>query len=1357
MSIKSYKKNKNQYVVGIGASAGGLEAIQSFFDHIPGKTGLSYIVVQHLSPDYKSLMGELLSKHTDMQIFEAKEGMPVEKDCVYLVPSKSNIIIKDGCLNLVYKERGHGPNMAIDEFFRSLAAEKKDKAIAVILSGTGTDGTKGIKAIKDAGGLVIVQDPLTAKFDGMPNSAIISGYVDFVLPPNEISQQLTEYVSNPFLLPPPIKNQDGVLSQILELLKKETSQDFTLYKKPTIQRRIQRRVALVGLKSMEEYYEYLQENSEELRILGKEFLIGVTKFFRDQDAFEYLTTNVLSDIISKKEDAAVLKVWVAGCSTGEEAYSLAILIHEGMLKLRKNCDVKIFATDIDKDAIDQAAIGMYDKEELEKEVSKERLDKYFVKSGNGSYTINPLIRRMVIFAQHDVTKDAPFSKIDLVTCRNLLIYLNTELQKKVLSSFHYALNYYGYLFLGQSEQVGDMKSHFHEISKKFKVYRNVQDNKKMTFEILASLKTPYIRSAAITQNPRKSLKQISITDQLNSILLEESEHVVIYVDENLDVVQALGDYQKYLQFPEKVLNFNLSRMIKGELGIALGTAIRKAIKSNSKYKIKKIRTGKPDGSPFVDVVVYPLPTERLIVILLSDSHNVEITGTSEELYDREGVSKQQMISLEEELRETKENLQSVIEELETSNEELQSSNEELLSANEELQSTNEELQSLNEELHTVNTEHQLKIKELIELNDDFINYFKSNKIGQILVDNDLIIRKFTPAVTEQINVIEADIGRPISHISNNLRHGNLVNDIRKVLMENTQVERELELDNGKWFLMRILPYLRIDKKVDGVIVTFFDITTLKSLSTQLGTVLDSSRNAICVFKAYRDYDGKVLDYVCEIANKNVVKVLQISSEDIIGRKLLELKPILKDSEILREFKYVTETGNSRQFEYQFIEGDLNIWLDVCVVKLHDGITVTINDITERKRSEEKIAIAYDELKRVEDKLRRYNKQLEQTVAERTKELAISDERFKLITKASNDAVWDWNLVSNEIWLNDNFLKLSQFQNAELKGIELKNSIIHPEDKIHIQKSISEVLDNGTDFWTGEYRVIRRDGGVAYVRDRAYILKDENGVPHRMLGSMVDLTDLKKVQEDLKVSNENLKKINMDLDNFIYTASHDLKAPIANIEGLVDSLREIMTVDDEEINTILRMINTSTVKFKETIKDLTEISKIQKGIDETLEEINIKECLDVVRLHISELITTNNAKFEININDDATITFAKKNFHSILYNLVSNAIKYSCADRLPHVQINVYSKGDSVVLEVKDNGLGIPKEKLSKVFTMFKRFHDHVEGTGVGLYIVKRIVDNAGGKIEVESQEGIGSVFRVYFPKNIKFQKNVNVV
>lgn len=978
--IKPVANNPDKnYIVGIGASAGGLEAINELFDNMPEGTGFSFVVIQHLSPEHKSLMAELLSKHTSMMVFEAKDKMEIKPNSIYLIPPGKIITIQNRTLSVVEKIRDHLPNTAIDIFLESLANERAEKAIAIILSGTGSDGSKGIQAIKNNGGTVVVQDPATAQFDGMPNSAIATGCSDMILAPEMIPEEILEFVEEAPLLRSltAMNNQEEATRlDILELVYKVTGHDFSQYKRPTINRRLAKRMLEQGIKSLAEYYKHLSHNPAETRNLCKEFLLHVTKFFRDEESFTLLKTSVIPAILSKKTSGETVKTWTIACSTGEEVYSLAMLFDECLEQQKEqNIDVKIFATDISQEVIDIASRGLYTDAQV-KNISPARLKKYFIKEVGG-YRIIPLIRKMVVFARHDICKDPPFSKIDLLTCRNMLIYMNPQLQKIVLQKIHFSIIDNGYIFLGASENIGVLKDSVSEIDRKWKIYKCVSKDRISDFENPIHLESRSIHNPMLQQAKSKNALN-NLNEIFKETLIEEYDYAGILIDKDFEVKQAIGNFKKFLNFPEGAFNFNLLKMVSADLSVALNSGIRKAIKDNERVVQKNIQIVQNKQERRITIIIKPFLLQKVymqpfLFIILKEEELIP-RKVLDDIDQKEIYPSVLVEEIERELRDTKENLQALIEEVESANEELQSSNEEIVSSNEELQSTNEELQSLNEELHTVNAEHQMKIKELIELNDDLNNYFRNTDIGQILIDKKLIIRKFTPIATKQVNLISTDIGRSIADISNNIKDLDFINSIKSVLQSGKGTEKEITIGDDKIYLMRIAPYLRQNKSVDGVVVNFIDVSEVRQLNNILEAVFNSSNSAIIALNAVRNEKGKIVDFETVSINNTAEKLLK-KSELLLKRHFDQLYHDT-DSEVFNLYTKVIESGRSSEFEYY--HSAKNKWLDIVVVKMMDGLVLTINDITEKKQNAEKIEKSYQKLRKVSAEVQETNDKLEQS-------------------------------------------------------------------------------------------------------------------------------------------------------------------------------------------------------------------------------------------------------------------------------------------------------------------------------------------------------------------------------------------
>ncbi len=833
------------HYIGIGASAGGLEAIESFFSAMPEKSGLAFIVVQHLSPDFKSLMVELLSKKTLMPVLRAEDGMPVRADHVYLIPPKKTLTIFQGKLLLNEQDHSKGINLPIDIFLRSLAEDQGEKGVGVILSGTGSDGTRGVRVVKELGGMVMVQDEESAKFDGMPRAAIATGLADFILPPGKMPSQLLAYVKHPYVVKSErsetlLNDEDG-LTRIFSMLRERCKVDFTYYKPSTVTRRLERRMSVNQMDGIKEYVAFLKNYPGEVDSLYRELLIGVTSFFRDQATFDYLADKVLPEIFSSPDKREV-RFWVSACSTGEEAYSLAILIRECLEKLEISCDVKIFATDIDREAIHFAATGSY-PESIAADISPRLLAKYFYKRDD-NFQITRTIREMVVFAQHNLLRDPPFTNIDLVSCRNLLIYLQAILQRKVFDFFNFSLKPGGVLFLGTSETVGEMGDFFEPMEPKLKFYRSRGRSRPMPDAAhLLSVTDTRMREAkgqfGAARRAQRSSDEDRILERFLSTVTGDYLPLTLIVNEHLELLQIVGDAEGYFKLPTgKVVN-DISKMAAKELAIPLVTGIQKVLRSQQELRFSNIRMTGSSGVKFINLRIKPFPRKKdqdiLTAIFIEPVKRLEPTDSGQPVltYDLSREAEERMRDLEHELQFSRENLQATIEELETSNEELQATNEELLASNEELQSTNEELQSTNEELFTVNAEYQGKVIELTELHNDVENLLSATQVGNLLLDENLEVRRFSKKITDIFKILDSDIGRPITHISHYLKQVDPIEAVREVHEYNRSIEREVQTEEGRWYLMRVVPYKVGPRTFSGAVLSFVEVSAMRATEDQL--------------------------------------------------------------------------------------------------------------------------------------------------------------------------------------------------------------------------------------------------------------------------------------------------------------------------------------------------------------------------------------------------------------------------------------------------------------------------------------------------------------------------------------------
>jgi two-component system CheB/CheR fusion protein len=895
------KAKKGFPVVGIGASAGGLKAFETFFKNMPPDSGMAFVLVPHLDPKHISILPDLLQKHTEMPVSSVTDGMKVKPNAVYVIPPNKFMAILHGVLHLMTPQTSSGFRLPVDSFFRSLAKDQARNSIAIILSGTGTDGTLGLKEVRNEGGMVMVQDPGTASYDGMPRSAQATRMVDYVLPPEKMPEQLINYkkhfsIGKEVKIVPIAGKIPEALQQIFILLRNQTGHDLSLYKPNTICRRIERRMHVHQITSVENYVRYLEENAHEVTILFKELLIGVTNFFRDPESFESLKEKVFPDLLKGKPKDYTLRVWVPGCSTGEEAYSLAILLREYMHAHKQYFKVQIFATDIDPDAITTARAGIYPGS-IAADVSPDRL-KQFYNHQETVYQVKKDIREMVVFAVQNVINDPSFTRLDMICCRNLLIYLGPELQEKIIPIFRYSLKTSGILFLGSSESIGGFLDLFTAVDKKWKVFKAREKG------ISSRPPVEFPFTTHLVESPERGdtreaggMTDLTTAQLVEKVLLNNYAPACVVINEKSEVIYIHGRTGKYLEPASGEPNYNILAMARQGLKMKLATAIRRALTHKQEVHHEGLQVKDNGTTQLINLTVRPIDgTESmknfLIVVFedLSLPRKVEPKKTKRVSARKED---RRVEELEQELLYTRENLQTTIEEMETTNEELKSTNEELQSTNEELQSTNEEmetskeeLQSLNEELVTVNAELEGRLDELAKTSDDMKNLLVSTNIATIFLDINLCVTRFTPKASEIINLIQTDIGRPIAHIVSNLQYENLVDDVQKVLDNLVPMEKEVGGKKDQWYIMRISPYRTMDNVIDGVVITFEDITNLKNIQQQ---ALDAQRYSENIIETIRE-PLLVLNGGMRIvsANRAYCSFFKVTEQETINKNIYDI-------------------------------------------------------------------------------------------------------------------------------------------------------------------------------------------------------------------------------------------------------------------------------------------------------------------------------------------------------------------------------------------------------------------------------------------------------------------------------------
>lgn len=931
--IASSDKNDGQHevlfpVVGIGTDQASFEDAVRLVCSIPADSGAAYVIITTISSDPEELSALIEKAAPAVTVVRLENNHYLKPNEIYTVPQHHLVSVVNGAVHLIPSKGASLSKMPVDYFIRSLAGKRKEASIAVLFGGNGTDGTLGIGAVNEVGGVSFVQDPDETTFNGMLRSAIATGCADYILPAEKIAGHLFSYIrSMPgrlTLTTSRIENKIDYLQKILQILRTHTGNDFAFYKKSTIYRRIEKRMSLHELSEYSQYYTYIQENPDEIKLLFNDLLISVTNFFRDPEAFDVLKTNILPRLLNNKPDNYQLRVWVPACATGEEVYSLAMLLHEYKDDNNLNFKIQIFGTDINEESIQKARIGAY-VDNIEMDVSPDRLKKFFVKV-DSTYVIRKEIRECAIFAVQNITKDAPFTKLDILSCRNLLIYFGSELQERLLPVFHYSLKPEGILFLGSSESIGKFTDAYRMLDKKWKVFQKVDtysSNAVFNSSISYNIKDGLIQSGAAEI---KKTREIELVDIVQKTLLSSFTPSGVLINERGDILFVHGHTGKYLEIAPGQANMNIFNMAKESLQYELHSAVHEAVTNKKEAVRQGLHTKYNDALCYLNLTVKPVDSgntnNRVLLVVFEDLGAPQVAETGRKKIPRKYSGKAE--ELRQELQFTKENLQATIEELQASNEELQSANEELQSTNEELQSTNEEmetskeeLQSVNEELITLNAELQSKIEQLSRAEDDMRNLLNSTNIGTIFLDSKMRIKRFTSEAIKIINLISSDIGRPIEHIVTKLRYEDLIKDIQKVLDSLHFIEKEVQTKDDKWYLLRIMPYRTVENVIDGVVLTFTEISSLKTASEKLNEL----NTAIKIEREYADSIIHIVNQPIIVldtgltvlsVNKTFCREFGLKREKLVNHNIYNLSREIFDSSEFRTL--LDELSSDLQFE-----------------------------------------------------------------------------------------------------------------------------------------------------------------------------------------------------------------------------------------------------------------------------------------------------------------------------------------------------------------------------------------------------------------------------------------------------------
>ncbi|UAM97525.1 PAS domain S-box protein [Polaribacter litorisediminis] len=1330
---------KKQFpIIGIGASAGGLEPLEIFFEQVAPDTSFAYVIIQHLAPNHKSLMDELLARHTQLPISVIQNGMMLEKGHIYLNPPKKFVEIKHGKF-VLYEKEDRKLSFPISIFFQSLANELEENACAVILSGTGSDGKDGVKFIKEKGGYVVVQEPEEAKFNGMPNSAINAGSVDKICRVKDINGEIHNFFNNKQEFD---KNQytyetaKELITKILKRTQQLIEVDFTGYKHTTVSRRIGRRMNLLNYTRMEDYYQFLDNNPGEANFLSKELLIGVTRFFRDEESFEVLKHKVIPELVAQNMETKTIRIWVTACSTGEEAFSIAILLKDYLRKNKLLFDVSIFATDFDKEAIKTASNRVF-SEVISHEIPIEYFNSYFVPQRHG-YVIAKEIREMIVFSCHNLIQDAPFNRIDLVSCRNLLIYLNESVQQQLFSLFQYSLKTGGFLFLGSSETLGTAYEEFEEVDKKYKIYSN-RENKKFVHRPKLRLqrnKMNKVSSLPIINYPISHGKS-KILSEIHHNLIQEYVPDSLVMDEQFNLLHTTGNIHRWLRLPPGEITSNALKMIPNNLAMPIEVVVSKVFNDKEPITLTDIVIPK-DLQPFYgneEVLQIHIRTKKIdnnqnYLFLTFEAKKKKQNKTPFKEINISSASSERIEILERELRINRETLQTTIEELESSNEELQA-------ANEELQSSNEELESVNEELYTVNSEFQQKNTELSASNDDLNNLIQSAEIAILFLDAQLNIRRFTPAIKKILDLISYDIGRNISHFRAKIQLENFMEHIEEVLKTFLPYETSVKDAKGKEYLLKINPFRTNQNEIKGVVLIFIDLTQVNAYKKEI----QLSDTALADLKLKHANQTEILELISQNLNDMVLIIDRKGSieyctpsasaltgytyEELLGMNFFSsIKDTNQLDDILQAVKELAKNKKSGLIEFQLkLKKGINHWFETNLQPINnysDGnfrILLTASDI--QKRS----------LRETEYK------------------------RNSLIAEQTNSVVIITDTEGRIIFVNKSFEQLTGYFEEEVLGIKPGKLLQGEESDAKVIKIMSEAFKNQRSFDINIMNYTKK--GDKYLTNiRAEPLYDSKD---KFIGFFSIQTDISKQQEYLtqiqtlntKIQTQmnKLKEANSALEEFAYVASHDLKTPVRNIKSLLDIVKKKgEKLDKKKKEEYLDIVHSSAEELYKMIENLLQYSRTG-AIQEELEKVVLQDIIQKVIKQFNQDLKVEEGTISIDILPQK-ITVYPMLFSRLLANLISNAIKYR-GDAPPRIKLSCRIEKSAFLFSLTDNGIGIPENQSKNIFKIFKSIRPNKDSNGIGLALCKKITELHGGKIWLTSKLGKGSTFYFTIPMHYK--------
>ncbi len=1298
-------------MVGVGASSGGLEAFQDLLRPIPADCGLAFVLIQHLDRTRPSSLTDILSRSTGMPVAEAQDGMPVEVNHVYVIPPDADIVISKGKLRLEARAEKSSRHFPVDHFFRSLAQDLGPLAVGIVLSGSGTDGTQGLLAIKLSYGITGAQQEHSAQFPPMPRSAIASGAADFILSPAEMAAELLKIARQAAQAPDSLRlagevwpadagsAYDTDLKKILSMLHKATRIDFTHYKRNTLNRRIARRMLVKKFDNLRDYALYLEQTPAEISTLFREILISVTSFFREPASFDQLKIH-LEEAAKGRTPGQPVRAWVAACATGEEVYSVAICLMELFGESEEKCAIQIFGTDVNDTSLDFARIGIF-PDSIADDLTPDRLRNYFGKTDRG-YQVSKTIRECCIFARHDLTRDPPFSRLDLVSCRNVLIYMGPILQKRIIPMFHYSLKLGGLLMLGSAEALAGNTDLFSVLDKKNKIFQRQPrparfipdfDARRETEE--AFTEPPEVDSARLEQLARQSIRDRFGVDG-------------VIVNREMRIVLFRGHTSQYLDPAPGNPSFHLLRMIREDLAFKVESLVSRSIQQNSTAREYGVSMEQNGQTRKVNLEVTPLhPEGELGAFYLVTFEPVPVESS---VAPEPASQDARVLELERELAEARAHLRAIAEEHEVSLEELRAANEEVRSTNEELQSTNEELgtakeelQSANEELSTVNDELRTKNLHLGALNDDLKNFFNAASLPIMMVDNNLRLRRFTPAAESFLNLVSGDIGRTVTDLRLTLDVPQFKELLEKTVNELAVSNVTVLAASDRWYTVTIRPYRTLENRIDGAVIAFSDIDSLKRS-------LNSAQDA-------REYAESILDTLWEPlvvldaslcvqrATAGFYRTFLATREETEGRLFYELGsgqwniPALRN--LLEDILPRNTSFEDFEVENSFPKiGFRSMRLNARRIRRNgDGgssILIAIDDVTDRREA--------------------------------------AEIRYRRLFETAKDGILELDGDSGDILdVNPFFLQLTKCERAQLIGKKLLETGVFDDDP--------RLRDIRGETWRKD--TVRFDAVTLRCRDgrrfhvelicNRYLVANESVIQCNVR----DVTERKQAEDELRRSND-------DLQQFAYAASHDLQEPLRMVGAFTQLLnKKFLPLVDADGARYLDVITSSVARMDHLIKDLLIYS--QTSVHEThAVAVNAEKALGLAVMNLQLAIADTSA---IITNDHLPVVkIDQLHFVQVFQNLISNAIKYRKPGTAPRIHVSAELIEDKWVFNVSDNGLGFDDTYAEQIFGVFKRLHGRdYPGTGIGLSICKKIIERAGGRIWAQSELGIGSTFSFSIP------------